>query len=43
MSIVLLEYQALDYLFYMRIPPLNKLRDSAQAAGNFLAVANAIE
>ncbi|MEG4939608.1 hypothetical protein QUA80_05190 [Microcoleus sp. F4-D5] len=43
MSIVLLEYQALDNLFYMKIPPLNKLRDSAQATGSFLVVANAIE
>ncbi|MEG4391155.1 hypothetical protein QUB30_01660 [Microcoleus sp. BROC3] len=43
MSVVLLEYQALDNLFYMRLPPLNKLRESARATGNFLAVANAIE
>ena len=41
MWIVVLEYHYLDYLFYSRIPGLNQLRDSAQARGNFRAVANA--
>jgi len=41
MSIVVLEYHYLDYLFYSRIPGLNQLRDSAQATGNFRAVSNA--
>jgi len=41
MSILLLECQARDNLFYRRVLRLNQLRDSAQATGKCLAVSNA--